>query len=47
MWVFKKSSVDNHTLVIIILKPEAHKMACKNNHIRKINRIVEKFRVKY
>ncbi|WP_459609300.1 hypothetical protein [Dickeya oryzae] len=33
--------------MIIILKPEAYKMACKNNHMHKIKRIVEAFRINY
>lgn len=34
-------------LLIIILKPEAHKMARDNNHMHKIGKIAEAFRMKY
>jgi len=34
-------------LLIIILKPEAHKMARNNNHMHKIGKIAEAFRMKY
>ncbi len=34
-------------LLIIILKPEAHKMARNNNHMHKIGAMAEAFRMKY
>ena len=34
-------------LLIIILKPEAHKMARNNNHMHKIGMMAEAFRMKY
>jgi len=34
-------------LLIIILKPEAHKMARNNNHMHKIGVMAEAFRMKY
>lgn len=34
-------------LLIIILKPEAHKMARNNNHMHKIGKMAEAFRMKY
>ncbi|MFC3394637.1 type II toxin-antitoxin system YafO family toxin [Brenneria rubrifaciens] len=34
-------------LLIIILKPEAHKMARNNNPMHKIGMIAEAFRMKY
>ncbi len=37
----------NAYLLIIILKPEAHKMARNNNHMHKIGLMAEAFRMQY
>lgn len=37
----------NAWLLMIILKPEAHKMARNNNHMHKLGLMAEAFRMKY
>lgn len=46
--VYCQGAMDaNAWLLMIILKPEAHKMARNNNHMHKLGLMAEAFRMKY